>query len=91
MSLFGCKGCEGRDQEVRHLLAEIERLHVLVDKAQARICELAEPGIETRVRVGREKPERIPLKEKLERPQARYGFPGYDSLPTKTGDKFEVS
>jgi len=88
MALFGCRGCEGRDQEIRHLVAENERLHKLLDKAQGRICELASPGIETRLEPEKRKVRELP---RPKREPDRYGFPGYDSLPTKTGDKVEVS
>lgn len=89
MSLFGCKGCAGRDQEIRHLMAELERVHGHLEKAQARICELAEPGTERRI-AALEKRDTQPLPRPRKTPD-RYGFPGYDSLPIKTGDKVEVS
>jgi hypothetical protein len=48
MKLFGCRGCEAKDSEIAHLLLEVSRLHEHLDKAQARVLELAQPGSNAR-------------------------------------------
>jgi hypothetical protein len=47
--MFECKGCAAKDQEIDHLRANIEKLLEQLEKAQARVMELAEPGVNRRM------------------------------------------
>ena len=73
-------------------MAELDRVHKHLEKAQTRICELAEPGTERRIAAVEKAKDALPRPRKPAASEAgRYGFPGYDTLPVQPGDKVEVS
>jgi len=46
---FGrCRGCEGRDQEIAHLVGQLEKLNGMLERAHARVVEVADPGANAR-------------------------------------------
>jgi len=47
--MFECKGCLAKDKEIDHLRANIHDLLQSLEKAQARVMELAEPGVNRRM------------------------------------------
>lgn len=49
MGLFDCRGCKAKDSEIAHLIAQLDKLNGMIEKAQARVTELAEPGINLRL------------------------------------------
>jgi hypothetical protein len=101
MKLFGCRGCEAKDSEIAHLLLEVSRLHEHLDKAQARVLELAQPGSNARAVALRGpslvRPQAPPLtaaqvveqKEKRATTMAEGdNFPGYERPEPR--DRYEV-
>lgn len=44
MSLFKCRGCEARDREIIHLLAQLEETRKQTDKLLALQAEIVSPG-----------------------------------------------
>jgi len=72
--MFECKACEARIQEITHLRAIITEMQAATEKAQARVMELAEPGVNRRMSRPQEPAARIP--RPLPVPQE---FPGYES------------
>ena len=49
MSLFDCRACKAKDSEILHLMGQLDKLNAMVEKANARVAELAEPGISMRL------------------------------------------
>jgi hypothetical protein len=83
MLWFRCRGCEARDQEIRHLLAELQSQRVATEKATARVMEIADPGSNARM-VPRPaiQPRRL-APTKTEGAGAGDSLPGYERLPLK--------
>lgn len=44
-----CRGCEAKDKEILHLIAQLDRLHVHLEASQARVAESVSPGVEHRI------------------------------------------
>jgi hypothetical protein len=80
---FGrCRGCEAREQEVKHLMGQLERLNGMLEKSHARVVEIAAPGAHTRALIAEREPKpRITV----EPPPT---FPGY--MPAKPKETIEV-
>ncbi len=79
MGLFGCRGCEARDREIQHLLAELNAQREQTTKVAAQLCEIASPG-STRRAVP---PPLIPATTaKVQAAgvpkKSAYNFPGYE-------------
>lgn len=47
--MFECKACEAKTEEIEHLRSIITELQKQLEKATARVMELAAPGIERRM------------------------------------------
>ena len=71
--MFECRGCAAKDQEIDHLRANIEKLLEQLEKAQARVMELAEPGVNRRMNPQGEVHKRPPTQYRIQ-PE----FPGYE-------------
>lgn len=98
MRFFHCRGCEAKDSEITHLMAQLDKLQAMVETAHARLAELAEPGIALRLAsAARHMPrpapappapvlnraEPPPLTEKQQRRLRMVpGFPGYGPEPS---------
>lgn len=78
--LFKCRGCEAKDAEILRLVAELDRFHKHLERAQQRLTEIAVPGIEKRIASAAQ-----PLKEvpKRETPVVGAAFPGYGPRPAR--------
>lgn len=103
--LLSCTACEAREGEIRRLHLELERVHGHLDRSQARMAEIAKPGMVRAVPVPRpylteqHGPEKPPtagaVVEALEkRAQARgedkeAPWPGYDEVEEPT-DRYEL-
>jgi len=74
MILFDCRGCKAKDTEILHLMGQLDRLNAMVEKANARVAELAEPGIAMRL-AGADRP-RPQVERPIPRPRVAT-FPGY--------------
>lgn len=81
MGLFDCRGCKAKDSEIVHLMAQLEKLSAMVEKANARVAELAEPGIALRM-AGADRMASVgrPPAPRAARPMVQ-GFPGYGPEP----------
>lgn len=75
--MFDCKACQARAEEIAHLRAIITELRADLEKAQTRVMELVEPGVNRRLRVV-ESPAEMPKPVQFYRPPE---FPGYESRP----------
>lgn len=80
MGLFDCRGCKAKDGEILHLLGQLDKLNAMVEKAQARVAELAEPGIAMRLAGADRAATRPPTTPRVARPMVQ-GFPGYGPEP----------
>lgn len=103
MTLFGCRACRAKDAEIAHLLAELTQVHNHLERANARLCELAAPGSNARVMaVDPEATEkrRTAMQEAIERKESlisrrqaaaptEENFPGYERPEPR--DRYEVS
>jgi len=47
--LFKCRGCQAKDDEIRHLLALLDKAQSAANTTQARLAEIASPGAERRI------------------------------------------
>jgi len=66
-----CRGCEAKDKEILHLIAQLDRLHAHLESSQARIAETVAPGIERRIA------QKVPS-ARVNTPRAFIpSFPGY--------------
>jgi len=72
--MFECRGCAAKGQEIDHLRANIEKLLEQLEKAQARVMELAEPGVNRRMNPPAEARDRQPVQRYRIPPE----FPGYE-------------
>lgn len=80
-----CRTCEAKDTEIAHLLALLDKANAQVEKAQARMSELLEPGLNQRL----EAPRRpMPVRPTPD-PAQGIGFPGYAPGP-RAVPKIEV-
>ena len=71
--MFECKACAARLDEIGHLRAIITDQQTALEKAQARVMELAEPGVNWRMSKPKEPAARIPAPQ----PDPEE-FPGYE-------------
>jgi len=71
--MFECRGCQSKDNEIDHLRASISALFDQLERAQARVMELAEPGVNRRMNPPANQPQRRPQAHEL-RPE----LPGYE-------------
>ncbi len=80
MRLFGCRGCEARDKEIGHLLAQLNAQRDHTTKLAAQLCEIASPGSTRRADPPPPKPATVvETKEKARaKDEDRYAFPGYE-------------
>lgn len=77
MGIFDCRGCRAKDSEILHLMGQLDKLSAMVEKSQARVAELAEPGIALRLAAADRTP---PPGRERPAPRSRvHGFPGYAS------------
>jgi len=80
-----CEGCEARREEITHLRAELEQVHRQNETLTKRLTEIADPGIDRRLRPPRPidpakvVPPSVPL------PQ----YPGYERPPGKPAIEVE--
>lgn len=65
-----CRGCAAKDQEISHLIMLLEKQQQQLERAQARVSEIADPGITQRIE--KKAPPPRPPKAQLVA-----GFPGY--------------
>lgn len=76
MRLFGCRGCEARDAEIKHLMWVIEGLQSAQTAAINRISEIQSPGAVARASYVPPAPaERREAKPPRQRVQT---LPGYE-------------
>lgn len=72
--MFECKGCMAKDKEIDHLRANIHDLLQSLEKAQARVMELAEPGVNRRMNPPAQAAAPVPPQMFRIPPQ----YPGYE-------------
>lgn len=90
MSIFSCRGCKAKDGEISHLIAQLDKLNAMVEKAQARVAELAEPGISLRL-AGASRAEAMPAMRPRPAPRPLVPtFPGYPP-ERKRGPHVEIA
>jgi len=70
--LFKCRGCQAKDDEIRHLLALLDKAQSAANMTQARLAEIASPGAERRIAA----PAPVPPHSAGPAPNAP-SFPGY--------------
>jgi hypothetical protein len=79
--MFRCRGCTAKDEEIRHLLALLDKTQGAAENAQARLAEIASPGAERR------RVDVPPGLRGIERagPSGRVApaFPGYEPRPAR--------
>jgi hypothetical protein len=88
MGFFDCRGCRAKDGEIAHLMAQLDKLAAMVEKSQARVAELAEPGIAMRLAGADRAAIRPPAAARPARRMVQ-GFPGY-GLEPKMGPNVEL-
>jgi hypothetical protein len=86
MGLFECRGCKAKDSEILHLMGQLDKLNAMVEKAQQRITELAEPGITLRL-AGAARVERAPI---VARPASRPFVPTFPGYPPERSNAPQV-
>jgi hypothetical protein len=75
--MFGkCRGCQAKDEEIRHLLALLTQAQDAANRAQGRLAEIASPGAERRMVVALSRPKRE-APERPSPPKRLATFPGY--------------
>lgn len=79
MGLFSCRGCKSKDSEILHLMGQLDKLGAMVEKAQARLAELAEPGISLRLAGAERAGSREPPPPRVVGRPLVPTFPGYAS------------
>lgn len=90
MGLFSCRGCKAKDSEILHLMGQLEKLDAMVQRANDRVAELAEPGITLRL-AGADRARTAPLERSRPAPRPRVAsFPGYDP-ERKSGPNVEIA
>jgi len=77
MGLFECRGCKAKDQEIAHLIVQLDKLAAMVEKSQARVAELAEPGISLRLAGAERAGSRAPAPPRIVGRPLVPSFPGY--------------
>lgn len=82
MGLFGCKGCDAKDDEIKHLLAQIDHYQRMLDTQQKRILELAQPGATYRMEHAGPRPVE-PKADAALRGKPRHFMPGYEPDPPR--------
>jgi hypothetical protein len=83
--MFECRGCESKDKEIGHLRSHVDELLKLVERAQARVTELADPGIGRRINPPAPGPG---WRETQDRFRIQPQYPGYEPRPEPA---FEVT
>jgi len=87
--MFACRGCKARDQEIVHLLAQLQAQRTDGIRLTGQLCEAISPGS-----VARAAPKTPPTRPGavLPRPQKPpvETFPGYER-PDPPGPEIEVS
>lgn len=69
-----CRACDAKDKEIEHLLALLGEANTRSEKAQARVSELADPGISRRLN-----PVAVVRRDLAPIQAAQIqGFPGYE-------------
>lgn len=89
MTFFKCRGCTAHELEIVHLMAQLDRLSGMVEKSQARVAELAEPGIAMRLAGADRVAKQAPLRERPAPRPLVPTFPGYDR-EVKTGPHVDL-
>ena len=84
--MFECKGCKAKDEEIAHLRANIDSLLGMLEKAQARITELAEPGINRRMN-----PPPPSAGWRMPPPQGVRVHPQYPGYEARMEQQFEIT
>lgn len=79
MKLFHCRGCAAKDSEIAHLMGQLDKLQAMTEKAQARVAELAEPGIAMRLAGADRAGSRQPAPPRIVGRPLVPTFPGYAS------------
>lgn len=79
--MFKCRGCEAKDEEIRHLLALLDKAQAATEKAQARVVEIASPGAERRVALTAAPEQAGPIRRVSVAVPTGVGFPGYTPQP----------
>jgi len=77
MGFFDCRGCKAKDSEILHLYGQLDKLQAMVEKANARVAELAEPGISMRLAGADRAGSRGPAPPRIVGRPLADGFPGY--------------
>lgn len=67
-----CRSCEAKDKEIEHLLALLKEANAQTEKAQARLADIASPGVAQRLEP---RPVRPPREVPVAAPTVQ--FPGY--------------
>ena len=92
MGLFGCNACAAKDETIKVLLARVDYLERALDKAQARLTEIAAPGAAYRIdRAAMPRPHKEATDAKAAREAMRFNageFPGYE--PSRAPFKVEI-
>lgn len=78
MSIFDCRGCKAKDGEIAHLMGQLDKLNAMVEKANARVAELAEPGIAMRLAGADRAGSREPAPPRIVGRPLVPSFPGYE-------------
>lgn len=89
MGLFRCRGCEARDKEIQHLLAELTAQRNHTESVARQLCEIVSPGSAQRSQT---KPPTKPAQ--VIRPPAqipRPTFPGYERGSDPPHEKPEIA
>ena len=75
--MFECRACKAKDEEIDRLQVNVKDLLEMLEKAQARVMELAEPGVNRRLA-----PQRTEVApEHAARFRVPPQFPGYEPRP----------
>lgn len=75
MGLFKCRGCEARDKEIQHLLAELNAQREHTSRIARQLCEVMSPGSSQRSIATPKPPAPKPAPAA---PLQRPTFPGYE-------------
>lgn len=73
--MFGtrCRACEARDNEITHLIGQLNRLNEILEKSQASLAELAGPGVMRRIQA----PAQKLVEHSQNHRELEDAFPGY--------------
>lgn len=90
MGLFSCRACQAKDEEIKHLLAQLDRLQELLDRQTKQLCELVQPGTAYRIEKAARGPRPVePKADAAVRGQQPVYFPGYERDPRKAPVEIE--